>query len=108
VAGFTGADKFTYNLSDGRGAIIAVDVLLTVSGSADVGLNQLGLPVQTNGTVVIRFAGIPGRNYSLRRTENFSAWTSISTNTAPEWGIIEFVDPNPLPGTAIYRTRQEP
>jgi hypothetical protein len=108
VNGFVGADKFTYTINDGRGAATVVDVQLSVTADVSLGLNQLGLPVLTNGVVNIRFAGIPGRNYALRRTQDFVSWTSISTNTAPVWGIIEFVDPAPPVGTVIYRTRQEP
>ena len=36
-----------------------------------------------NNVFQLGFAGVTGSNYVLQATTNFSAWTSLSTNTAP-------------------------
>jgi hypothetical protein len=101
---FVGTDRFSYTISDGRGgtATAAVEVLV-VSGSLP-SLNQVSLIPTPNG-FLIRFAGIPGDTYRIQRAPSVTGpWTTITTQTAPLHGIIQYEDVNPPLGTGFYRT----
>jgi autotransporter-associated beta strand protein len=104
LASFTGEDRFSYTVSDGRGGSALAQVVILVSGSALPGANQIGTPVNTNGMVIVTFAGIPGRTYVFQRSTNLVDWASLSTNVAPVYGIITFTDVTPPPTSATYRT----
>ena len=100
--GFTGADRFSYIISDGRGGLATADVEVFVASGALPSLNQVLLqPVP--GGFRIRFAGIPGRAYRLQRSPDLATWGTIATLTAPAHGIMEYVDTTVLPA-AFYRT----
>ena len=74
-----------------------------VSGSLP-SLNQVTITPTPNG-YLIRFAGIPGYSYKLQRSPTVAGpWTTITTQTAPLHGIIQYEDVNPPPGTGFYRT----
>jgi uncharacterized delta-60 repeat protein len=57
--------------------------------------------------VRIRFTGESGRSYRIERAPAVTGpWTTLATPTAPIGGIIEYLDVNPPPGQAFYRTVQ--
>ena len=51
-----------------------------------------------------RFAAIPSFTYSIERSTNAIDWTPLQSVTAPESGLIEFLDPAPPVGPVYYRT----
>ena len=104
LPGFTGYDRYSYTISDGRGGMATADVeILVLSGNLP-SQNQVSLTPTANG-FLIRFAGIPGYGYHVQRAASVTGpWTTISTQPAPLHGIIEFEDMNPPPGSAFYRT----
>lgn len=61
-----------------------------------------------NGTVIIKFAGVPGFNYVVERSGSATVWssaTTVQTITAPGTGIWSFTDSSP-PNPSFYRLRQ--
>jgi len=46
----------------------------------------------TNQQLQLGFSGVPGSNYVLQATTNFTTWTPLSTNTAGT-NLLEWVDP---------------
>lgn len=102
--GFTGLDQFSYTVKDGHGgSATAVVEVLVVSGTIPAP-NQVSLAPVGNGYRV-RFAGIPGRAYEVQRASSLSGpWSTLAPITAPLHGILEYLDPNPPPGMAFYRT----
>jgi hypothetical protein len=107
VADFLGTDRFTYTLSDGRGGIVPGEVTVLVDTGPAIALNEVSRPVEVNGVWHLRFAGIPGRVYSLYRSTNLVNWTVIGTQTAPAHGLMEFMDASPPVGGAFYKIGQQ-
>ena len=57
--------------------------------------------------VGLRFTGTPGRGYTIERAPAISGpWSTINTQTASASGLLEYLDANPLPAAAFYRTRE--
>jgi hypothetical protein len=105
-AGFTGMDTFAFNVRDSRGGIgVGMVEVLVVSGALPT-QNQVLMMTTPNG-VLVRFAGIPGRNYQVQRSTDLNNWTTLATLPAPPHGIIEYNDPMVLPA-AFYRTASAP
>ena len=52
----------------------------------------------------MKLLGIPGKTYTLERSQNLRDWTPVASAQAPADGIVEVVDPNPPRGSAFYRT----
>ena len=85
------------------GSATAQVVVLVVSGSLP-GANQVSLTPVGSG-YRLRFAGIPGRSYDVQRAPAVDGpWATLATLVAPLHGIIEYLDANPPPGAAFYRT----
>jgi hypothetical protein len=104
AADFVGADQFSFTLSDGKGGTASANVLMDVRPSDGPSANMLPLQPSGNGFLV-RFAGIPGRTYTLQRATALSGpWSTVASVTAGDDGLASFTDPNPPPGTAFYRT----
>jgi hypothetical protein len=99
---FVGADLFTYTISDGHTGSAIGSVLVTVLSENAASLNLVGQPTPTNGTVVVRFAGIPGITYSVERSSDQVTWTSAGTYTVPNTGIAEFTDSTPAAQPPYY------
>jgi hypothetical protein len=59
-------------------------------------------------TAVVHFAGVPGYSYEVERSTNLisQSWTVLLITNAPPRGVWQFIDTNPPPGEAYYRTRQ--
>ncbi|HEU0009461.1 MAG TPA: cadherin-like domain-containing protein, partial [Verrucomicrobiae bacterium] len=105
-AGFTGLDTFTFNVRDSRGGIgVGMVEVLVVSGALPT-QNQVLMMTTPNG-VLVRFAGIPGRNYQVQRSTDLNNWTTLITLPAPPHGILEYEDTMELPA-AFYRTASTP
>lgn len=59
------------------------------------------------GAVRLHINGEPGGSYKVQRASALAGpWETIATPTAPPNGLIEYMDADPLPGSAFYRTAQ--
>ena len=104
VAGYVGADSFSYTVSDAIGASASAYVFVQVRATNQISGNMLPLSAISGGYLV-SFAGIPGRTYSVQRAPTVTGpWTTIATVTAGTDGIGAIQDTNSLPSTAFYRT----
>src|SRR5438128_42753 len=57
----------------------------------------------------LRFPGVAGHSYQvLRASAPIGVWGTNATLTAVTNGIIEYIDPSPLPGSSFYRTAAAP
>ena len=102
--GFTGVDRLTYTISDGRGGSASADVEIFVVSGGLPSLNQVSI-VSTPGGILIRFAGVPAKAYRLQRSTTVSGpWSTVTTLLAPLHGIMEYLDSNPPMPSAFYRT----
>ena len=103
VSNFAGADLFTYTISDGHSGTASGSVLILVLSESEASLNQVGQPIATtNGTVVVRFAGIPGLTYSVQRSSDQVNWNSAGSYVVPDTGIAEYTDSTPAPQPPYY------
>jgi len=103
VSNFAGADSFTYTISDGHSGTASGSVLILVLSESEASLNQVGQPIATtNGTVVVRFAGIPGLTYSVQRSSDQVNWNSAGSYVVPDTGIAEYTDSTPAPQPPYY------
>jgi hypothetical protein len=105
-AGFTNADSFAYQISDGRGSpvtgTVAVNVRLDNGPSPNLTITSLG-----NGSYRIHFDGVPGRTYHIQRSESLDSpdWITVGSATADQIGAFEFIASPPV-GSALgyYRS----
>lgn len=111
AAGFTGADSFTYTISDGNGGIAVGTVLVSVFNNGPVGLNIVFGPIALGGNFVVRFAGIPGQSYTIEAAPSIvGPWTKVTSQTAPTSdtgfgvGVFQFLEPVGTNATRFYRT----
>ena len=103
VTDFTGLDRFSYTISDGRGGTATANVTIFVSDGHLPGPNAVAIAASGNG-FRIRFAGAPGQTYELQRASVITGpWTTLTTMVAPSYGIIEYNDQTPPLGMAFYR-----
>jgi len=101
---FVGPDRFTYALTDGWGGTATADVVVSVALDDTASQNML-TPLCTPGGLLVRFAGIVGRTYSVQRALAVSGpWVTVGTVTVGPTGIGSFEDTDPPPGSALYRT----
>lgn len=101
---YTGADRFTYTVSDGRGGIASAYVLVSVTAGTGQSANMFS-PANVSGGVLTSFAGILGRTYTVQRAPSPSGpWTTSGTATVGSDGIGSLLDANPPPDGAFYRT----
>ncbi|MEI6782588.1 MAG: immunoglobulin domain-containing protein [Verrucomicrobiota bacterium] len=112
-AGFSGADSFTYTISDGHGNLVTGTVQVAIDSSAGPALNRVYGPVVTNGNFVVRFAGTPGCAYTIESTASLVApitWQKTTNLTAPNItsgsgkGVFEFSESTGRAGARYYRT----
>ncbi|PWU17791.1 MAG: hypothetical protein C5B50_10595 [Verrucomicrobia bacterium] len=103
-ANFTGADRFTYTVSDGRGLTASAFVLVTAQPSSQISGNMLPL-IPITGGFQVRFMGVPGNSYGLQRAPSTSGpWTTIATVISDSNGLGSFDDTSAPQGGAFYRT----
>jgi hypothetical protein len=100
---FSGADLFTYVVTDGSTSTTgSVQVLVADTGS--LVRNLIGAVVVDTDGAHARFAGIPGFTYTIERSTDGIEWTAIGTAVVPANGLIEFLDSTPPAGSVFYRT----
>ena len=106
AAGFTGADTFTYQLSDGHGGTATGTVQVDIIGGAGLAQNITKIALLPGGSAGISFAAIPGRTYRVESTDSLASlvWQNRGLVTADARGRIDFTDPPPLPPSRFYRT----
>jgi len=69
----------------------------------------LTLQPDGGGGYFIRFSGVPGTPYRLQRASSpVGPWASISPQTAPASGLLQFYDIFPPPGHGFYRAVLQP
>jgi hypothetical protein len=106
-ADFVGVDTIEVTFRDNRCGTatgLIVVIVVTVDDGTGLSLNRVSIRVVPVG-IELQFAGIPGRLYRIQRaTSATGPWSDLANLTAPIYGIINFVDTNPPPGMAFYRT----
>ena len=102
AAGFTGADSFTYTLTDGVQSTSGT-ITVVVSTGAGTTFNMVGIPPEGDGRRIVAL-GIPGRTYKVQYTSDLANWTDLgSPQTCGNNGVISILDPGPLPPNRYYR-----
>ena len=104
----TNEDSFpfivTNNLSRAAVGTATVSIATNLAPSVNFTVDDPG-----NGTLRLRFSGIPGRNYSIQFSNSLDVpvWQTLATATADGAGAFEFVDtPPPAGPPRFYRTIQ--
>lgn len=103
---FTGEDRFTYTLSDGRGGTALGTVTVTVTSTNAPSQNLSSVTPTANGKLV-RFYGVPGQNYIVRSADAVDGpWSNLSPPIpAASNGLVEYEDTTqPVPPGRFYRT----
>jgi regulation of enolase protein 1 (concanavalin A-like superfamily) len=103
VPGFTGADRFSYMISDGSGGLATTEVLVSVVEEETPAFRRIVQFEVTPGRVEMSLLGIPGQMHVLERTSNLQDWEPVASVAAPPNGLVHLLDPNPPGGTAFYR-----
>jgi hypothetical protein len=104
ATGFIGSDLFTYTIYDGWGGMATGSLVVSVIPGNTAPPNMLPA-VYTPGGLLLRFAGIVGRTYSVQRAPAVTGpWVSVGTASIGPTGIGSLQDTNPPPGNAFYRT----
>ncbi len=105
AAGFSGADSFTYTLTDGF-QTVGGTVQVVASNSIGQTMNIVGMTPEGAGKRVVAL-GIPGRSYQWQTTSNLTDWVALGTPAVcPASGVLSILDPGPLPPVRYYRMVQ--
>ena len=104
VPGFTGADTFTYTVSDAYGGTDTKTVTVTVTAGNAPSLNIVSPPQLVNNEFVVGFAGIPGYTYTVQDSTNSPTgpWSFLTNLTAGANGLFQLVVTNDPPAAARY------
>jgi hypothetical protein len=101
--GFSGADSFTYFLSDGTDTVSGT-VAIVVGTDIGSDLTIAGTITEGSGRRIIS-TGIPGRIYQSQSSTDLTTWTPLGEpQIAPASGVLSVLDPGPLPAKRFYRT----
>ncbi|HYG25081.1 MAG TPA: DUF2341 domain-containing protein [Verrucomicrobiae bacterium] len=107
--GFTNADSFTYTIGDPGNLTATGQVSITIAQDLLPSQNLVGTDALGPGSKRLRFAGVPGRVYTIQYTTNavLSGWQSLGTAIASTLGQFSFTNSAP-PGTPArtYRSVQ--
>jgi hypothetical protein len=110
-AGYSGADSFTYTVNDGQGGTTNGAVNVTVAAGNAVSLNIVFGPAIVSGNFVVRFAGIPGRIYTVEHAPSVTGpWTKAINVAAPATdtgfgaGVFQFSESTSTSPSGFYRT----
>jgi hypothetical protein len=105
---FTGADSFTYTVSDGNGGTAVGTVTLTVTANNGQSPNVVSPATydSASGTFRVTFAGIPDVTYTIQYASDPSGpWSYLKTVTAGTNGLFEVNDtPEPPVPARYYQT----
>ena len=101
-ANFTGADAFSYTISDGRGGSATGTVNVTVT-PGDQALRTVSITM-SGGAITVVFAGIPGDAYQVQTQDTMNGpWANAGLPLpADAQGQVMFGDPSP-PSSRFYR-----
>ena len=107
ASGYTGADNFTYTVSDNFGGVSA-PATVTVNVIALVNQATPQLSFNGSGQALLVFWGIPGMQYTIQKSADLTAWTDLTpavtandTSTQP-YGRISYTDTGTPSGVAGY------
>ena len=102
-------DRFNYTVSDGYGGSATGSINL-ISQVFITGQNGSVMPGGSSANV--RFAGIPGFSYGVRRSTNLVDWAVILTTNAPGGGLFDWTDDfndlGSVPAAAYYQLQWNP
>ena len=98
---YTGADSYSYTVSDTYGATGTGTVDVTVE-AAQVSLVIQDLAQLPDGNMEVRASGIPGETYLIQASGNLNTWATIGTNAADSNGRIVFPDLNATNHTSRF------
>lgn len=99
-------DTFEYTISDGFGGT-AKGIVRVTRVSVRPGLNRWRVETFPDGTIRLRFAGIPGRTYRILATDSLknAVWIELDARVAGAQGDFEFHDTDALSHpTRFYRS----
>ena len=104
--------SFEYTLDDGHGgtATVTVDVTILNGTAGSVSPNVVYGPFNDQGQFVVRFAGVPGRSYTVERSAGSTGpWVKAVNKTAPTdtgagFGIGVFEYREAVAGSGYFRT----
>jgi hypothetical protein len=103
-AGFVGADRFDYVVSDSHGAMSTLPAQIAVLTPGTT-VNTVQALVVTASAVSFNFTGLPGRTYVVQRAASLaSPWITVGTLTIQPDGSGNYADPSPPKDAAFYRT----
>jgi hypothetical protein len=93
---YSGADSFTYTVTDSFGGTNTGTVNVTVNPASGGPERVVSNEVLPDGNQHLVFAGIPGFSYVVQATTNLSpaVWVNLSTNTAGASGLFNYNDLN--------------
>lgn len=92
--GFTNADSFSYVITGIGGLQTTGSVTITIHTDLAPSQNVAANEHLANNASHVRFAGIPGRVYTIQYAENLETpgWQTLGTRTADATGRFEFTD----------------
>jgi hypothetical protein len=100
--GITGADAFTYTITDGSQTVTGT-VTVTMSAPGGLQMNLAGIVPEGTGNRVVGM-GIPGRTYLWEFSSDMTVWSALGAPVVcPASGVLSVVDPGPLPPQRFYR-----
>ncbi len=105
-AGYVGTDTFRYTLSaGGRTAQGTVTVRVRAASQIPVNLVFLRLATSPATGMDLRFAGLPGRSYSVQFSADLTGpWTELARVTATSGsGFVDHSHPTAPSGAGFYR-----
>jgi len=102
-AGGADTDTFTYVVSDGGCGTDTGTVTVQIKPDNSQPLN-FAVDNPNDGSVLVRFDGIPGFTYRIMYTDSLSApdWQTLTTQTADGFGVCQFVDRSPTNAPARF------
>jgi hypothetical protein len=78
-----------------------------VFASDAAGGSRIAIVPDGSGGYFIRFSGTPGLTYRVERAPTVTGgWSTVSTQTVPASGLLEYHETAPPAGQAFYRTAQ--
>ena len=105
-AGFSGNDTFSVTITNNLNASVTATVTVAVGLNAAAGgltANPPKITTLADGSVELRFHGIPGRTYQIQRSTDLNTWATIGSRNADSLGALTFTDATPPQPSAFYR-----